>query len=65
MSTDVDVARSRSLRTLRILVVLVATGAALRLVFVDLLTKLTGTWIGGVESPRPSPDHGTADVGRA
>jgi hypothetical protein len=30
---------------------LVALGVVLRFTFVDLLTKTTGTWIGGVESP--------------
>lgn len=30
---------------------LAALGVALRFRFVDTLTKLTGTWMGGVESP--------------
>ena len=30
---------------------LVAVAAVVRLTFVDLLTKTTGTWMGGVESP--------------
>jgi len=30
---------------------LVAVAAVLRFTFVDLLTKTTGTWMGGVESP--------------
>lgn len=29
----------------------VAAAVVLRYVFVDVLTKTTGTWIGGVESP--------------
>jgi len=31
---------------------LVAVAAVVRFTFVDLLTKTTGTWMGGVESPR-------------
>lgn len=34
------------------LLAVVAVGVVLRFTFVDALTKLTGTWIGGVESPR-------------
>ena len=30
---------------------LLAVAAVLRFTFVDLLTKTTGTWMGGVESP--------------
>jgi hypothetical protein len=33
------------------LLAIAAIGVALRFFFVDALTKLTGTWIGGVESP--------------
>jgi len=36
---------------LRAMLALVALGVVLRFTFVDLLTKATGTWIGGVESP--------------
>jgi hypothetical protein len=40
---------------------IVAIGVVLRFTFVDALTKLTGTWMGGVESPRragsPAPDR--------
>ena len=38
-------------RVLAALVAFVALGLVLRLKFVDLLTKTTGTWVGGVESP--------------
>lgn len=38
-------------------------GIALRFFFVDALTKLTGTWIGGVESPhRPTPTDDTVST---
>jgi len=40
---------------------LVAVAAVLRFTFVDLLTKTTGTWMGGVESPhRDSKDPSAA-----
>lgn len=43
------------------IVAIVAIGVVLRFTFVDVLTKLTGTWMGGVESPRragvPGPDR--------
>jgi hypothetical protein len=39
-------------RVIVALVAVVAVGIALRLWFVDALTKSTGTWIGGVDSPR-------------
>ncbi len=45
-----DFSRSRH-RVFVPLLVLVTLGAILRFRFVDLLTKVTGTWIGGVESP--------------
>jgi hypothetical protein len=34
------------------LLAIAAIGIVLRFTFVDALTKLTGTWIGGVESPQ-------------
>lgn len=46
------------------IVAIVAIGVVLRFTFVDALTRLTGTWMGGVESPRraeradePDPDR--------
>jgi len=43
---------------------LVALGIALRCTFVDLLTKATGTWIGGVDSPhRADASTGTVSNG--
>lgn len=41
------------------IVVIVAIGVVLRFTFVDVLTKLTGTWMGGVESPRRASAPGT------
>ncbi len=38
-------------RVLLPILALVAIGVGLRYYFVDALTKLTGTWMGGVESP--------------
>jgi len=46
---------------LRALLALVAVGIVMRFTFVDLLTKATGTWIGGVESPHRS-DASTSTV---
>ena len=40
------------------LLAVVAIGVVLRFTFVDALTKLTGTWIGGVESPHPQRGAG-------
>ena len=40
---------------------IVAIGVVLRHTFVDLLTKTTGTWMGGVESPHR--DHTSATNG--
>lgn len=37
------------------IVAALAIGVVLRFFFVDALTKLTGTWIGGVESPHREP----------
>ena len=36
---------------LLLILALVAVAAVVRFTFVDLLTKTTGTWMGGVESP--------------
>lgn len=38
-------------RGVQSILALVAICIAMRFKFVDLLTKTTGTWIGGVESP--------------
>ena len=40
---------------------LVAVAAVLRFTFVDLLTKTTGTWMGGVESPHRGTKGPSAD----
>ena len=42
---------------------LVALGTVLRYTFVDLLTKTTGTWIGGVEAPHRT-DASTSTVSK-
>jgi hypothetical protein len=47
---------AESRRTRDVLVPILAVAAIaviMRYTFVDLLTKTTGTWIGGVESPSP------------
>ena len=49
---------------LRAVLALAAIGIVLRYTFVDLLTRATGTWIGGVESPRRAdPSASTASKG--
>jgi hypothetical protein len=41
------------------IVAVVVIGVVLRFTFVDALTKLTGTWMGGVESPRRAASPAT------
>jgi hypothetical protein len=45
-------------------VALIAVGFAARAWFVDVLTKTTGTWIGGVESPQRRSVAGSSGEGR-
>lgn len=47
------------------MVALVALGVGLRLFFVDALTKVTGTWMGGVESPHRSAPAANPDANPA
>ena len=44
---------------------LIALGVLMRFTFVDLLTKATGTWMGGVESPRRGAGGTTSRAGSA
>lgn len=48
MTADFTTSKHRGVLSI---LALVALGIVMRFKFVDLLTKTTGTWIGGVESP--------------
>lgn len=51
-------------RVLVAMLALLAFGIVVRSRFVDVLTKTTGTWIGGVESPhRAGPGAETVSTG--
>ena len=52
-------AENRTSGVLQPILAVVAIGVVLRFAFVDALTKMTGTWMGGVESPRRGTSTGT------